>query len=115
MRKERNPKSFRWQQKGQQIRNRLHLLLFSLIALPLWLPAPTLAHEGERLRDTFFINPLYIIAGLGTLTFSLLLTTFLIGKFMFKNRARLFVWHKRAAFATIFVALLHLLSVLFLH
>ncbi len=114
MRKERNPKSFRWRQKGQKIKGRLNLLLYSLMAL-IWLPAPTLAHEGERLREVFFINPFYIIAGLGTLTFSLLLTTFLIGKFMFKDRARLFVWHKRAAFATIFIALLHLLSVLFLH
>ena len=114
MRKERNPRYFRWHQKGQQIKGRLNLLLYSLVALT-WLPASALAHEGERLKDTFFINPFYIIAGLGTLTLSLVLTTFLIGRFMFKDRARLFVWHKRAAFATIFVALLHLLSVLFLH
>jgi hypothetical protein len=48
-----------------------------------------------------------IIIFLGVMTFAFLLTTFILGIFMPKNRKALFPWHKRLGYITLISALAH--------
>jgi hypothetical protein len=61
-------------------------------------------HEGFEFED--------VIVTLGVLTIISMLSTFVMGYFMPKNRKLLFVWHKRAAISTLILAFSHALTVL---
>jgi hypothetical protein len=54
-----------------------------------------------------------VIVTLGVLTLISMISTFLMGYFMPKNRKLLFIWHKRAAIATLMLGVSHAMTVLF--
>jgi len=60
-------------------------------------------------------KPASLIEPLGALTFLCLISTFILGQLMPKNRKTLFSWHKRMAFITLIVALTHVSMVLLFH
>jgi hypothetical protein len=53
-----------------------------------------------------------VIVTLGVLTLISMISTFLMGYFMPKNRKLLFSWHKRAGIATLILGITHALTVL---
>jgi hypothetical protein len=61
-------------------------------------------HEGFEADD--------IIVTLGVLTLISVISTFLMGYFMPKNRKLLFTWHKRAAVVALILGISHALTVL---
>lgn len=63
--------------------------------------------ESEAMEDIAII--------LGVCTLFLLATTFFLGKFMPKNRAKLFKLHKASATLTLILALCHAFFILFFH
>jgi membrane-bound acyltransferase YfiQ involved in biofilm formation len=60
-------------------------------------------------------KPASLIEPLGVLTFLCLISTFILGQLMPKNRKTLFPWHKRMAVITLIVALTHVSMVLLFH
>ena len=60
-------------------------------------------------------KPASLIEPLGALTFLCLISTFILGQLMPKNRKTLFPWHKRMAVITLVVALTHVTMVLLFH
>jgi hypothetical protein len=53
-----------------------------------------------------------VIITLGVCTLISMISTFLMGYFMPKNRKLLFTWHKRAGIATLILGISHALTVL---
>jgi hypothetical protein len=62
-------------------------------------------HEGFEFDD--------VIVTLGVLTLISMISTFLMGYCMPKNRKLLFTWHKRAGIMTLILGISHALMVLF--
>ena len=93
---------------------RLSRVLFFPLALE-FLPYRAFAHASEQSAASDVSSNMLIIATLGVITLTLLTTTFILGRLMPKNRPKLFLWHRRAAFLTIVAGIVHLASVLFLH
>lgn len=60
--------------------------------------------NGHEQEGTIFKS---LIAPFGVVTFSLLLTTIILGMKMARNRAVFSPWHRRIAFSTLFLALCH--------
>ena len=69
--------------------------------------------NGLEQQDTAIFKSL--IAPFGVVTFSLLLTTVILGLKMASNRAAIFPWHRRIAFSTLFLSLCHATLVIIFH
>lgn len=72
-------------------------------------PLMVYAHAAGQQRGEGFRSD--VIETLGVMTITGLILTFLMGYFMSKNRKLLFIWHKRAAIATMALAASHALMV----
>jgi membrane-bound acyltransferase YfiQ involved in biofilm formation len=70
---------------------------------------------GHEHQAAGHFKPASLIEPLGALTFLCLISTFILGRLMPKNRKTLFPWHKRMAVITLIVALTHVSMVLLFH
>ncbi len=70
------------------------------------------AHEQD---SSLIIDNTLIIRTLGATTLFFLVITFLLGRRLLRDRKKFFPWHKRAAYVTVTLAVIHLLSVIILH
>ena len=71
--------------------------------------------NGHERQAAGHFKPASLIEPLGVLTFLCLISTFILGQLMPKNRKTLFPWHKRMAVITLIVALTHVTMVLIFH
>ena len=71
--------------------------------------------NGHGHQPAGHFKPASLIEPLGILTFLCLISTFILGQLMPKNRKPLFAWHKRMAVITLIIALTHVTMVLIFH
>ena len=71
--------------------------------------------NGHEHQAAGHFKPASLIEPLGVLTFLCLISTFILGQLMPKNRKTLLPWHKRMAVITLIIALTHVTMVLIFH
>ncbi len=70
------------------------------------------AHEQD---SSLIIDNTLVIQTLGATTLFFLVITLLLGRRLLRDRKKFFPWHKRAAYVTVILGVIHLLSVIILH
>jgi hypothetical protein len=86
-----------------------HCLMLTIYS---WIICTVSYADGKGLEHHKRFESDDVIVTLGVLTLISMISTFLMGYFMPKNRKLLFSWHKRAGIATLILGITHALTVL---
>ena len=93
---------------------KMNIIIFSILNVAM-AGALYASGNGHGHQAAGHFKPASLIEPLGVVTFLCLISTFILGQLMPKNRKSLFPWHKRMAIITLIVALTHVTMVLLFH